>query len=81
LIGILPNKLRQVNLHRDFLHGLAEAPGIAEYVMPYNLKERTIYAEVDVESANPRTIFDLSDSHVAKQEAVDVCEYIYQKVF
>jgi len=81
LIGVLPNKLRGVNLHRDFLTGLCSAPGIAEFVMPFSLKERTIYAEVDVESASPRTIFDLPDSHVAKQEAIEVCEYIYQKVF
>ena len=34
LIGILPNKFRGVNLHRDFLEGLKNAPGIAEFVMP-----------------------------------------------
>jgi len=81
LIGILPNKVRGVNLHRDFLKGLKNAPGIADFVMPYMLKERTIYAEVDVESANPRTIFDLGDNHLAKQEAIQVCEYIYGRVF
>lgn len=81
LIGILPNKLRGVNLHRDFLEGLKHAPGIAEYVIPYVLKERTIYAEVDVESASPRTIFDLPDSHIAKQEVTQVCEFIFNKVF
>lgn len=81
LIGILPNKVRGVNLHRDFLDGLKSSPGISDYVMPCYLKERTIYAEVDVESASPRTIFDLHEAHVAKQEATKVCEYIYDRVF
>ena len=55
--------------------------GIAEYVMPHVLKERTVYAEVDVESANPRTIFDLNGSHIAKEEAEAVCEYVFGQVF
>lgn len=81
LIGILPNKYRGVNLHRDFLDGLRQAPGISDYVMPHILKERAVYAEVDVESASPRTIFDLPENHVARNEAEAVCAYIYDKVF
>lgn len=81
LIGVLPNKYRGVNLHRDFLDGLRSSSGIADYVMPYILKERAIYAEVDVESASPRTIFELPKNHVARSEAELVCEYIFNKVF
>lgn len=81
LIGVLPNKYRGVNLHRDFLEGLRSSSGIADYIMPYILKERAIYAEVDVESASPRTIFELPKNHVARSEAELVCEYIFNKVF
>ncbi len=81
LVGILPNKLREVNLHRDLLAELKQTPFIAECVMDVGLKLRSIYAEVDADDASPRTIFQLPESHVARQEAVAVCETIYQRVF
>ncbi len=81
LIGILPNKIRDVNLHRDLLNELKDAEFVGEYVMKNYLKLRSIYAEVDADDASPRSIFNLPDSNKAKQEAVAVCEYIYKKVF
>lgn len=81
LIGILPNKIRDINLHRDLMQGLKEAEFIREFVMADSLKLRSIYAEVDSEGANPRSIFNLSDSNLAKRESLKVCNYIYDKVF
>lgn len=80
LIGILPNKIREINLHRDLLQELKSAEFVGNYVMENKLKLRSVYAEVDAEDANPRSIFHLPDSNVAKQEAVGVCEFIYNKV-
>lgn len=81
LIGILPNKIRDINLHRDILAELKSTPFIGEYVLDHKLKLRSIYAEVDAEDANPRSIFNLPDSNVAKQESVETCEYIYNRIF
>lgn len=81
LIGILPNKLREVNLHKDLLDGLKSTQFVGEYIIPHVLKLRSIYAEVDAENASPRSIFQLSDKNIAKKEAVEVCEYIYNKVY
>lgn len=81
LIGILPNKIRDINLHRDLLAELKNAEFIGDYIMDCSLKLRSIYAEVDAEEANPRSIFNLPDNNIAKLEATKVCEYIYNKVY
>jgi len=81
LVGILPNLFRQINLHKDMLGSLLENKSISKYIMPVKLCQRAVYAEVDAEGAIPRTIFDLPDSNVAKQEAISVCEYICGRVF
>lgn len=81
LIGILPNMFRNTVLHKDMLQGLKNNESISEYVMPMKLSQRTVFAEVDAEGASPTTVFDLSDNNPAKQEALDVCNYVAKRVF
>lgn len=81
LVGILPNILRQNNLHRDMLENLQANPAISKYIMPVSLRQRVAFAEVDVDGALPRSIFDLNDSEPAKQEAIAMCKFVEQKVF
>jgi chromosome partitioning protein len=81
LIGVLPNMVRQINLHRDLLQNLVETEGIGKYVLPVYLSLRTSFAEVDAEGAKPKSVFDLPDSSIAKQEAIAVCECITKRVF
>jgi len=81
LMGILPNMVRPINLHRDILYSLKNNEGISRYIMPVQLSQRAIFAEVDSEDAIPRTVFDLPDTNVAKQEALAVCEYITKELF
>jgi len=81
LIGILPNMFRNVNLHKDMLDSLNENEAISKYIIPLQLRQRTIFAEVDAEGAVPATIFNLPDSNLAKQEAMEVCKYITDGVF
>lgn len=81
LIGILPNIFRQNNLHRDMLESLKSSSSISKYVMPVTLGQRVAFAEVDVDGALPRSIFDLSDSDLAKQEAIEMCKFVKKKVF
>jgi chromosome partitioning protein len=81
LIGILPNKVRDVNLHKDLLNELRQTEFIGKYVMQHMLKLRAAYAEFDAEEANPRSVFNLSDNNIVKNEAMNVCDSIYDKVF
>lgn len=80
LIGILPNHVRDTRLHSAFLEQLKETPGIKEYVIPYPLKKRTIYAEIMVDSHEPAFIHELKPSDPARKEAEQFCEYVYDIV-
>ena len=81
LIGILPNIFRSNNLHKDMLESLKNNPKISKYVMPVSLWQRVAFAEVDVDGATPRSIFDLKDNDLAKQEAFKMCEFVEKRVF
>lgn len=79
LIGILPNQVRDIKLHNQFLGNLRYMKGISDYVMPHVIKKRAIYTEILVEDANPRSIFELPASHIARKECETVCKYIMEK--
>jgi chromosome partitioning protein len=81
LIGILPNMFKQTRLHKDILTSLQENAAIGKYIMPVKLNQRIVFAEIDSEDSNPHSIFDFNDNHVAKQEAMEVCEYIAERIF
>lgn len=81
LIGILPNIFRHNNLHKDMLESLKNNPKISKYVMPVTLGQRVAFAEVDVDGALPRSVFDLPDADSAKQEAIRMCEFVEKRVF
>lgn len=81
LIGILPNQVRDIKLHKQFLNGLKMMKGVADYVMPRVIKKRAIYTEILVEDANPKSIFELPAQNVARQEYESACYYIMEKVY
>lgn len=80
LIGILPNQVRDIKLHKQFLTGLSKMKGVADYVMPHAIKKRAIYTEILVEEANPKSIFELPKKNVARQEYEGACQYIMERV-
>ena len=80
LIGILPNQIRDMNLHKEFLASLKETKGIANFVLPHVIKKRAIYTEVLVEGADPKSIFELPENHVARREYESVCQYIAERM-
>lgn len=80
LIGILPNMFRQNNLHNDMLESLKSNPSIEKYILPMKLGQRIAFAEVDAEGAMPRTIFDLAENNIARQEALSLCEYVENSI-
>lgn len=81
LIGILPNMYKQTRLHKDILTSLQDNTAINKYMMPVKLTQRIVFAEIDAEDASPRSIFDFPDQHIAKQEAIEVCDYIAERIF
>src|SRR5579862_237148 len=80
LVGILPNQVRDIKLHKQFLSGLRNGKGLGDYVMPHVIKKRAIYTEILVEDANPKSIFELPAHNVARNEYETACRYIMEKV-
>jgi len=81
LIGVLPNMIRPINLHRDMLQSLRDMESVKKYILPVSLSLRANFAEIDAEGAKPESIFCFPDSSKAKQEAIAACKYITDKVF
>lgn len=82
LVGILPNMFQaRTTLHTQLKAELKKHEYAGKYVLPKELGHRVIFAETDSTSANPRSIFELPDTNVAKQEALDVCKLIAERVF
>ncbi len=81
LVGILPNMFKQTRLHKDILTSLQDNTAIGKYMLPVKLSQRIVFAEIDSEDANPRSIFDFQNNHVAAQEANEVCHYISERIF
>lgn len=81
LIGILPNKIRNIKLHRQFRESLKNMKGISKYLIPFTICERAIYKEILVEGAKPKILFDLPEDNVARKEYEEVCSYITKEVF
>lgn len=80
LIGILPNQVRDINLHKNFKEDLSSKKEIGAYVMPHIIKKRAIYSEILVENANPKSIFELSTKDLARMEYESACQYIMERV-
>ncbi|OGT45706.1 MAG: hypothetical protein A3E83_04535 [Gammaproteobacteria bacterium RIFCSPHIGHO2_12_FULL_41_20] len=80
LIGILPNMFKQTRLHKDILKSLQDNAAIGKYILPIKLCQRIVFAEIDAEEATPRSIFDFPDHHVARCEALEVCEHLAERI-
>ncbi|WP_115712815.1 ParA family protein [Legionella sainthelensi] len=81
LIGILPNQVRNINIHKHFLNDLRNKEFTSKYVIPHEIKKRSVYTEILAENANPKSIFELSESSIERVEYENVCQYITNKVF
>lgn len=79
LVGILPNKVHSRRTSdKDLLDELRSDPGFSDYIMPVQMIDRKEIPLCDLEQ---KSIFQYPDSNPAKQEALDVCEYIYKRIF
>ena len=79
LVGILPNKVHsRRSSDKDLLEGLRMDAGYSDYVMPVQMVDRKEIPLCDLEQ---KSVFQYADSNAAKQEALSVCDYIYQRIF
>lgn len=80
-MGILPNQVRDIKIHKGFLETLKSMTNTAKYVMPFEIKKRALYTEILAEDANPKSIFDLPLTNPARAEYEKACSFIMEKVF
>jgi chromosome partitioning protein len=81
IVGILPNRVRQVGLHEGLLEGLKGHPGTGRFITPVTLADRIAFAESDHADAKPKSVFDLPKSSKARLEAEAVGHYVHRKMF
>lgn len=81
LIGILPNQVRNINIHKSFLNDLKNKEFTSKYVIPHEIKKRAIYTEILADNANPKSIFELPESNIERLEYENACKYITTRVF
>lgn len=80
LVGILPNQVRDIKLHKQFLQNLFQMKNVGDYMIPHSIKKRAIYTEILVEDADPKSIFELPKNNVARMEYESACQYIMERV-
>jgi chromosome partitioning protein len=80
LVGILPNQIRDVKIHKEFLADLKAKENTGKFLMPVSIKKRTMYTEILTEEANPKSIFELPANNVARKEYESACKYIMERV-
>ena len=81
LIGIIPNQIRDINLHKQVLDSLKKIDAIKKYIIPYKIKKRAIYSEILIKSNKFKSIFELPTHNIARQECEKICNYIIKRVF
>jgi chromosome partitioning protein len=80
LAGILPNLVRKVSLHQSYLKELQELPATGSFILP-PVGQRVAFGEIAATGAKPKSIFDLKDSELAKQESLRWCAEAYRRIF
>jgi chromosome partitioning protein len=81
LIGILPNMYDQrTALHKGMFESIKAMEHIGKYLIPTKLSRRITFAENDTEQAAPKSIFNLPSSNKARQECVEMCEYVFNNI-
>lgn len=81
IAGILANRVRDVSLHKNFFEQLKSLESTQDFIINDKIKERVIYGELRVKEDRPKSIFELSESHVARQECQIVCEQLMERIY
>ena len=82
LTGLCPNKVRaNTNIHRGTLSMLQQELGNIMFPENIFLPQSTAFPERDLKGITPRSIFQISASHAAKQKSIEVGQYTLSKVY
>jgi len=81
LVGILANRVRDVSLHKNFFDQLKSLESTKDYVVDKKIKERVIYGELRVKEDRPKSVFELSKTHIARKECESVCKIIIERIY
>lgn len=81
IAGILANRVRDVSLHKNFFDQLKSLESTRDYIIADKIKERVIYGELRVKEDRPKSVFELSEDHIARKECETVCKEIMERVY
>ena len=81
IVGLLPNKVRNTKVHKQILSEVKEYHSDLLFPEDCWLSLLTAFPERDIKDARPTSIFELPDSSIAKQQALNMCNYMYEKIF
>lgn len=81
LAGLLPNKVRNLKLHKQYLTELTDK--YDEYLFPWPswLSLLTDFPARDRVGAKPKSIFQLPKNNPARAQATAMCLYLEKKIF
>jgi len=80
LLGIIPNRFRNLVLHKAHFNELKSQKGISEFVTDHKLHERAIYSEILSNKQLPQNIFELPSSNIAREETEKLCDFLYGRM-
>ena len=79
LIGVLPNSYdRRGIIHKDHYDSLKNE--MPDFVLESKIGRRLIYAEADADGAVPPSIFMYPDKNIARQEVINACQEIEERM-
>lgn len=78
LLGILPNKVKNIRIHQDNLAAFRASEGINKYILPCELPDLVAYKESM--SVGGRNIFDFPKNNNARVSAGNVTECIFKRI-
>lgn len=81
LVGLLPNKVRNLKLHKEYLAELSERYENYLFPWPCWLSLLAAFPTRDGIGAKPKSIFQLSKTDTARAQATALCLYLEQQIF
>lgn len=81
LVGLLPNKVRNLKLHKEYLLELSERYEDFVFPWPCWLSLLAAFPTRDGIGAKPKSIFQLPKTDTARAQATAMCLYLEKKIF
>jgi chromosome partitioning protein len=81
IAGILANRVRDVSLHNNFFEQLKSLESTRDFVIDKKIKERVVYGELRVKEDRPKSVFELAENHIARQECEAVCRELMKRIY